>query len=216
LLLAVAGTANAAPKGAGFYIGASGGQAKYAEQDRDDFDDIVFDAFSSNGVPVLSVQSDLDDADNTLGVFAGYRFNRYVAVEAGYVDLGELDYTADVIVLSGGMQPADVGVTVGVKGPLVSGMGIWPINDVWEVYGRAGLIVSSTEIKVRIQLFGFSDTVPESKTSVDSMIGLGTAVHLGERVSLRLEYQRFGAVGDEDTTGETNIDVVNLGILARF
>jgi OmpA-OmpF porin, OOP family len=215
LLLAAATTANARPEGAGFYIGASGGQAKY-DQDRSDFDSIVFDAFSSNGVPVLSLRSDFDDADNTFAVFAGYRFNRYVAVEGGYVDLGELVYTANATVLGGGPTPADIRVTVGAKGPLVSGMGIWPINDVWEVYGRAGLVVSSTDVKVTIRLFNFSDTVPESKTSVDSMIGLGTAVHFGDRVSLRLEYQRFGAVGDEDTTGETNIDLINLGVVARF
>jgi hypothetical protein len=52
--------------------------------------------------------------------------------------------------------------------------------------------------------------------SGDPMIGLGTAVHLGQHVSLRLEYQRFGAVGDEDTTGESHVDLFNAGFLIRF
>jgi OOP family OmpA-OmpF porin len=212
LLFAVA--AHAKPPKSGFYLGATAGQSKYSE-DLGEADGLLFEAFSNVGLPVAAVTSDIDDTDTNFSVFAGYRFFPYLAAEFGYVDLGELTYNADVVLL-GTSAPGSVDITFSSKGPLGSALGIWPINDSWDVYARAGIFISDTKLKVNVGLLNASDTETESKTSVDSMIGLGTAVHLGDHFSLRLEYQRFGAVGDEDTTGESNVDLVNAGFLVRF
>jgi OOP family OmpA-OmpF porin len=212
--LLFAAAAHAKPPKSGFYMGATAGQLKYSE-DLDDADGLVFDAFSNVGLRVRAVTSESDDTDSTFAVFAGYRFLPYLAAEFGYVDLGELTYNADVLLL-GSNVPGSVDIAFSSKGPLGSALGIWPINDSWDVYARAGIFISDTRLKVDVSLLNASDTETESKTSVDSMIGLGTAVHLGNHFSLRLEYQRFGAVGDEDTTGESNVDLVNAGFLVRF
>ena len=212
LLFAVA--AHAKPPKSGFYLGATAGQSKYSE-DLGEADGLLFDAFASVGLPVRAVTSESDDTDTNFAVFAGYRFFPYLAAEFAYVDLGELTYNADVV-LQGTAIPGSVDITFASKGPLGSALGIWPINDSWDVYARAGLYISDTKLKVNVRLLNISDSETESKASVDSMIGLGTAVHLGDHFSLRLEYQRFGAVGDEDTTGESNIDLVNAGFLVRF
>jgi OOP family OmpA-OmpF porin len=212
LLFAVA--AHAKPPKSGFYLGATAGQSKYSE-DLGGVDGSLFTAFSNVGLTVRSVTSEVDDTDTNFAVFGGYRFFPYLAAEFGYVDLGELSYNADVVLL-GTSVPGSVDVTFASKGPLGSALGIWPINDSWDVYARAGIYISDTKLKATVSLLNVTDSETESKASVDSMIGLGTAVHLGNHFSLRLEYQRFGAVGDEDTTGETNIDLVNAGFLVRF
>jgi len=212
--LFMAAAAHAKAPKSGFYLGATAGQAKYAD-DLNGVDGALFSAFAEVGLPVASVTSHVDDTDQTFSVFAGYRFLPYLAAEVGYVDLGELAYHADVRVLGSGL-PGSVDVTFGSKGALGSALGIWPVNDAWDLYGRAGIFISDTRLKASVNLLGISDSQPESKTSADAMIGLGTAVHLGNHFSLRLEYQRFGAVGDEDTTGEADVDVFNAGFLLRF
>jgi opacity protein-like surface antigen len=56
----------------------------------------------------------------------------------------------------------------------------------------------------------------ESANSVDGLIGVGLGWRLGKNVTLRAEYTRFANVGDKDKTGETNIDLFNLGITYSF
>jgi opacity protein-like surface antigen len=56
----------------------------------------------------------------------------------------------------------------------------------------------------------------ESANSVDPLIGIGAAWHVGSRATVRAEYTRFANVGDKDKTGETNIDLFNLGVTYSF
>ena len=214
--LIAASTAHARPEGAGFYFGGSGGQSSF-DQDREDLDLVVFESFGGAGLPVFNVRGDLDDSDNNFTGFAGYRFNRYVAVEGGYTDLGEITYNASISALNGlSIVPGTMQFTASSKGAFVNGMGIWPITKIWEVYGRGGFYVSDTQVSATARIGSNTSTATESSTSVDAMIGLGTALHLGQHLLVRLEYQRFGAVGDEDTTGETDVDAFNLGLVIRF
>lgn len=214
--LLFAAAVHAKPLKSGFYVGATAGQSKY-DEDLGGTDAVLFDAFSNVGIPIAALTSDVDDTDNNFSVFAGYRFFPYLAAEFGYVDLGELRYAANFLVASPGTSaPGSVTVSFGSKGPVASAMGIWPVNDVWDLYARAGIFISDTEVRATVDALNVSATDKESKTAVDSMIGLGTAVNLGKHFSLRLEYQRFGAVGDEDATGETDIDLFNAGFLIRF
>jgi OmpA-OmpF porin, OOP family len=214
--LMFAAAAHAKPPRSGFYVGATGGQSTY-DEDLGGTDDVLFDAFRDVGLPIGALTSDIDDSDNNFTVFAGYRFLPYVAAELAYVDLGELTYAANFLVFRPGTPaPGSVKLTFGSKGPMASAMAIWPVNEVWDLYARTGVFISDTELKATVNALGITETAPESKTSVDSMIGVGTAVNLGRHFSLRVEYQRFGAVGDEDTTGETDVDLFNAGFLVRF
>ena len=214
--LVLAATAHAKPEKAGFYMGATVGQSKY-DEDLGGTDAALLSAFAGVGLPVIGLDSDVDDQDNNFAVFGGYRFLPYLAAEVGYVDLGELTYSADVVLLGPGVTvPGSVEVTFGSKGALGSAIAIWPVNDAWDLYARAGVFISSTDVKATVNALGISESDKESKTSADPMIGLGTAVNLGKNFSLRLEYQRLGAVGDEDTTGESDVDLFNAGFLIRF
>jgi OmpA-OmpF porin, OOP family len=216
-LLASAAT-RAAPAETGFYLGVNGGQSKY-DQEIEGADDIVVDALQSNGFLVLDVESDVDDSDTSFAGFFGYRFHPNVAAELAYVDLGELTYNSTVLATSflfGGVQEMDTTLAVSSKGPVASAFGIWPVSDVLELYGRAGIFVADTEYSATASILTISETVSESHTSVDSVLGVGAALNLGNTWTFRLEYQRYVAVGDEDSTGETDIDLFQLGVMTRF
>src|SRR5512138_3771878 len=64
LIFLAAGVAEAKPEGAGVFFGVGGGSSTY-DQDRGDFDSIARNAFAGAGLPVVSLQSQLDDSDNT-------------------------------------------------------------------------------------------------------------------------------------------------------
>jgi OmpA-OmpF porin, OOP family len=207
--------AHAKSPSSGFYLGASAGQSKYKE-DFNGAELAIIDAFSDFGIPVGAINADNDDTDTSFNVFVGYRFLPWVAAEVGYVDLGELSYRANFQVFGGGAPtPGSADLTFSSKGALGSALAIWPVNDAWDLYARAGVFIENTELEATARILTISDTESQKSTTADSMIGIGTAVNLGQHFSLRAEYQHFGAVGDEDT-GESDVDLFNVGFLLRF
>ncbi len=85
--------------------------------------------------------------------FVGYRFMKYFAVEAGYLDTGSASYTG-----SGTAYDIFNDVTVPVKanfdwkgtGWPVSVLGIWPINDNWDVFGRVGGFFGDVSVDLKL------------------------------------------------------------------
>ena len=75
--------------------------------------------------------------DNTTTYTArlGYRFSPYWAVELGYYDLGEYDFSSGSI--AGTAKAKSVGLSV---------VGILPLGDMFDVYGRLGY--ANSELKV--------------------------------------------------------------------
>lgn len=109
-------------------------------------------------------------------------------------------------------------MTAGAKGGYLSAVGSLPVTGFWEIYGRAGFLLEETTVKATGTVTGITASAEESESRVDSIIGVGTALHAGKHVSIRLEYQRFIAIDDnyEEETAETNADVFNLGVVFRF
>lgn len=136
------------------------------------------------------------------------------AVEAGYVDLGKLNYKFSGSV--GGFSLATATLTAKAKGPTLAALSILPLSPSWEVYGRFGLIFSKVTLTADISVDNLAGGDSESANSVDPLIGIGTAWHLGSNLALRAEYTRFANVGDKDKTGETNIDLFSVGVVYSF
>ena len=102
---------------------------------------------------------------------------------------------------------------------MVTATGIWPVTDVWELYGRAGMLLERGEIRKTAEVSGVSASLKETSKSFDVIIGLGTAWHAGEHVSVRLEYQRIAACfsgASYQHSGEKSADVIGLGVLFRL
>jgi opacity protein-like surface antigen len=202
----------------GFYFGALAGQTDYG-QSRSAFDGIAITALESTGLTVLDGVSELDSEDIGFGAFAGYRIWDYFAIEAVYVDLGELKYNADVILSDGAGQddiPGSVELTQSASGPALTLVGILPFDGPWEVYARAGVLYADTEFGARIDIDGTVGEGSDSETFTETLAGVGFAFHIGDHISVRAEYTKVFDVGDEEADMEDDVNFINLHFVWRL
>lgn len=204
----------------GFYFGAGAGQTTFDAAQRE-IDTAVSDAFFSE-LGLLFIpepEASLDDHDTGFTGLVGYRFNRALAAEAAYVDLGELTYTATGRAgVLGGMTtvPARADLNVETTGVAVSLLGILPSSERWELFLRGGVFLADTETVFTGSAGTFSaDFGSASESSTDYLAGIGATVHFGKRWSARAEYRRFLDVGDEDVS-ERDIELLGLSLLLRL
>lgn len=213
-LIGFSSVANAQEHSSGFYIGAFGGQATY-DIAKEDMDDLFLFAGDAAGLPILGGESSLEDSDTGLGVVAGMRLTPHIAIEASYLDLGAAEYRLDGLVNLGntfGVVEFEGGADIEVTGPAVALVGIIPVSETIELYGKAGMFFSETDFTV------FFDSISESASfsSEEILYGVGMAWNLNPSWSLRLDFQRFADVGEEDELGEANIDQFSVGVLYRL
>ena len=187
----------------GFYFGASLGQAIVDLPSKESFDALL------GGV---SATSELDDTGDAWGVQIGFRFNRFVACVLGYTNFGKADYVAELTA-----TPEDYSVRYTSSGPSLSALGIFPIGERFDIHGRAGIIYADTRVRERLEdvTTGEFISVEAKASSTDLFAGVGASWNITPSFSLRVEYAKYFDVGDEDQTGEQDIDVISFGVLFR-
>lgn len=216
----------AAAESEGWYFGLSGGLTT-VDVSRNDLDQDFVDGFSEAFVELgvvpdaAFVDSELDDSDKGWGVHIGYRINRYVAAEVGYMNLGEFNYANQVQLQVMGTPfifNSDARL-IAQGGPFASVLGMFPITERFDVHLRGGLLLSDTRFRVRS--VAVEPDVPESFNSFevddsdkDFFAGLGATWNINDSYSLRVEYQRFLDVGG-DSVGEQDIDLISAALLFR-
>jgi len=158
--------------------------------------------------------------DNDIGYQAtfGYRFNHYFAAELGLVQYGELSSTVHGEIDRGnGFVPASVKLAFNVGGPVISAIGILPLGEKAEMYGRLGYLFASSERQISSRLDGQSGGTNSAKgDSQGAVYGVGFAWHVNQVYSIRAEYQKIDGVGQNDRTGKEDLNVIGLGLLIRF
>ena len=145
----------------GGYIGGGVGDFSAAVDEINNLDDVD------------DVGLDFSDGDNAMKLFGGYRFNRFWAVQADYVDFGES---------SGAVSPSVRG-TSDVQGFAPSVVATLPIGPV-ELFGRVGMMF----YEVDLNLSG-GRVIDES--GEDLLWGAGVGIDIAERFNLRLEYEEI-------------------------
>ena len=202
----------------GFYVGVGFGPSKF-DQSKEEFDAGVAGTFTNAGFTVLSPASKLDDSSTEFHGLLGYRFGAYYGFELAFIDIGKLNYSATMTLTGGGLpspSPGSISGEVSAKGPVVSVIGTMPLRKRWEVFGRVGLFYADTTIDLQAQISGVAGSSSVSARSTDWALGVGGALSLSRRLSVRLEYQKLKNVGDPDRTGEGDVDVIDLGLLFRL
>ena len=215
----VAGTALA--DDSGFYAGAGAGWSQMSIPKSKATDSFVY-WFDYYGLPLESWSAKTDESDIMWSAFAGYRFMKYLAVEAGYLDTGTASYTGEGTTLVFDPDLNDY-VAVPVKGNIdwhatgwpVSVLGIWPIDDNWEVFGRVGGFFGDVKVDVRVS----SDTaVGKAHTSGNSsefLYGVGVDGRFLENWAARFEWLAIPSLGSSDT-GSGDWNGLQFSILYRF
>jgi OmpA-OmpF porin, OOP family len=211
----------AAETKAGFYLGLSAGESSF-DIEKSELDDVVLDAFFSQGIPVTSGSSKFEDSDTALSLFAGYRFNPYIAVEAGYIDLGAAEYRSTGTVNPPGpivSAPIAVDIDVESKGFTLGALGSLPLGEVVDLHGHLGFLFATTDLSVTARSTSTSAST-EELDSIGGFYGVGVGVNLGAHWSLSLDWTRYDNVGDEndddDVSTQAGFDIDALSFSAMF
>ena len=202
----------------GFYLGVGFGPSKF-DQSKADFDAGVSGTFTNAGFTVLNPASTLETSSTEFHGLFGYKFSSYYGFELGFVDVGKLSYSASMTLTGGGLpspSPGSISGEVSSKGPLLSVIGTIPLQKRWEIFGRLGLFYADTTIDLDAKISGVAGSSSVSARSTDWALGIGGALNLNRRFSIRLEYQKLKDVGDPDQTGQSDVDVIDLGLLIRL
>lgn len=189
-----------------WYVAGSLGQSKVKDTGKSDIDA----ALVSVGVTGLS--SSLDDTDTAYKLQLGYKFTPNWAIEGGYVDLGQFEYNAAFTGPVAGSANAKIEAT----GWNIAGVGTLPINDQFSVFGKLGLIDAKVKGSVSATGGGATASGSASKTKAKANWGIGANYAFDKQWGIRAEWERFNKLGDEDTTGESNVDLLSLGVVLNF
>ncbi|RPI13453.1 MAG: hypothetical protein EHM60_09115 [Lysobacterales bacterium] len=198
----------------GFYWGADLGQTS-TDLDGRGLDRGIEDALVDSGFAVIDGRSETSEDAFTWGLTLGYQIIRYVAVELAYVDLGEAEYKSRLLV-SDGIGSGDLNTTVNVasSGPALSAVGTLPIGAGWEVLGRVGMYFGDNDLDVSVDSGGLGESLDDSSSSQSLMWGAGLG-YTARQWTVRLEYQQYTDVGDDDGFGEYDVDRITLGAVYR-
>ena len=194
----------------GFYVGAD---VALVMPTVDKSDGIDF--FLPQGVfhvPTDSIQ--FDESEFGWSATVGYRVNRYLAAELAYLDFGSID-VAETFDLANSLPfPVEPGeftfdFDLRVVGPMISVMGLLPISEKIEVFGRAGVLWATQELPLAPQ-FSFEEA--EERWG----LGLGFQAELGRGWSARIEYQRFEDIDGTEVSGDLRLERLLLGATYRL
>jgi OOP family OmpA-OmpF porin len=213
--LFTAGSAGATEDG--WYVVAFGGEAATKNMSQGSLDQDLVDAFGFVGLTVVEAVSSFDDSDTGFGLAGGYQVNEHFAAELAWVDLGEISYSAEGTVTDGfGVFDTTFGLGQSASGVVFSMLGIWPIGERFAVFGRVGLALMSVDADISVTIDGVTGADSASTDRSNMMYGAGGDLALGDRLGLRLEWNRYAGVGTDDFLGDTDIDLVTLGLRYSF
>ena len=174
--------------------------------------------FDNQGVPVRNVVGSTDNTDIGYQLGFGYRFNRYLAAELNLVQFGQLSSQArGELDIGSGFVPASIKLSFSAGGPVISMIGILPLNDKFEFYARGGFMFASAERQVTSRLDGQRSGFGSAKgDSTEALFGVGFAWHFNQVYSLRAEYQKVDSIGEQSRTGTEELDYASVGMVIRF
>lgn len=203
----------------GPYAGFIVGQTSF-NSNHDADEEFVFSTFDDPDDVVENLTISTDDSDIGYQAVFGYRFMRYMAAELGLAQFGDLTTTGRADVLYQGeteFLPVNVKYNTAIGGPVLSGIGILPLNDKFEFYGRVGILFASTKIeavqRVDGQVAGFG-TARGNSTEV--VLGAGFSWHINQVYSIRAEVQKIDGIGEENRTSKEDLMLSTLAFIVRF
>lgn len=198
----------------GFYAGANLGVTEPAVGKSDG----IFVAFAPlPGVifRVLPESTSFDGSNPGWDVHLGYRVNRYLAAELAYSDFGSIDIHERFVVgpfpfLGVDQFVATSDATSRVTGPSVNVLGILPLGEGIEVFGRTGLLFADQTVQ---RMPGnTSSTVGEELW----VIGGGFNFEIFPRISARIAYESVDTLPRTSRTGPIRLQRFVFGLSYDF
>ena len=138
----------------------------------------------------------------------GYQLNPNFAIEAGYIDFGKTNYTANYTggSASGTQKPGGVDVVA---------VGILPLTPEFSVFGKLGGVAVSTKTSLSASTLAAA-TTNTSSNGVRPLIGLGASYNLQKNLDLRADIDHVSGLGKTSSGGAVNENTVSLGVSYHF
>ena len=199
--LAVVVGSSAVADDSGWYVGANAGQSRAKIDDTRIVEDLLAGGFATTA---------LKDDNRHFGykLFGGYEFNKYLALEGGYFDLGKFGFTANTL------PPAGLTGNIKLQGANLDAVLMLPFSHRFAAFGRVGYAYTYA----KDTFTGYGDVIvlnPEPKDhSGNYKFGFGLQFLVTESLGLRAEAERYrvnDAVGNKG-----DIDLFSAGLVYRF
>lgn len=185
--LAVVVGSSAVADDSGWYIGANVGQSRAKIDDTRIVEDLLAEGFATTA---------LKDNNRHFGykLFGGYEFNKYLALEGGYFDLGKFGFTANTL------PPAGLTGNIKLQGANVDAVVMLPFTPRFAAFGRVGYAYTYA----KDTFAGYGDVIVENPRRSDHSgnykFGFGLQFLVTESLGLRAEAERYrvnDAVGNK-------------------
>jgi len=201
----------------GPYAGALIGYSDYSGDQTENEQNLV-DILENTGNPFENLSSSTENTDIGYQALFGYRFHRFFSAELGLAQFGDLKSTAKADMDFGqGFVPASVSLTFAAGGPMLSAIGILPIGEKVELFGRVGYLFTSSERELTSRGDGESGTFGSAKGySQDVVYGVGFTWNINQVYAIRVEFQQLDQLGQENRTGAEDVTVMGAGLVIRF
>jgi len=174
----------------------------------------VYDAF---GFTPTSTSASLDSKDSSYGFVVGWRLTEHIALEGGYLDLGDVVYKdRSAGVFANTVQNWGQNIETSTSGIALSALAILPLSYRWEVFARGGALISNSEESVFITDGIGSEKLRATQSGFDLLAGAGVSFSLAEIYNIRLEYGRVFDAGDDSTLDEADVDMATLNVTVSF
>ncbi|UVW28548.1 OmpA family protein [Massilia sp. H6] len=152
---------------------------------------------------------DADERDTGFKLFAGKQLNRYIAIEAGYFDLGTFSF--DAATSGNGALRGEAGFR-GVNLDLV---GQLALTQRLSLLGRAGVQYAKTRTHFSgNRLNAVTDPNPASKNHGNAKLGLGLEYKLSEALAVRGEVERYRLNDAVNNRGD--VDLASVSLVYKF
>jgi len=201
----------------GIYAAGYYGQANkdVSQQPFDDFAALVYGDF---GFTPTQSTTTFDKKDSSYGFGVGYRFLRNLAIEGGYLELGDLSYRNASAGTQGDETPGNwrQHLDSGTSGITLSILGVLPVTYRWELYVRGGVMFSSNQLDIFITDGEQNARSRSTQSGIDMLAGAGAAFTFAEIYALRFEYQRVFDAGERETGPEADVDLMSVGVTVSF
>lgn len=169
---------------AGPYLGAALGQSQFKE-------------WCDTGGSTTATLPACDDKETSWKILAGYRFNRYIAAEATYIDWGEVSATGRITATGQTVLVAASQTSYGL-----AAVGTLPLGERFEVFGKLGFLQHDVETR-RVS----PNPNTEGRDETEFHYGLGVKYAFTRNWALR---------GEWENTDKLKVELLSIGVEYRF
>jgi len=172
------------------------------------------DILGSGFTSLNSFQNGSSKSDTAWKLYGGYRFNPNIAAEFFYANLGKFSRNAD----GSGATASSSSVNFSLNSELkITGFGVAallgaPLSDRWNVFAKPGLLYWDAKRTSTTTAAGASQSGSVSKSGTSPSLGVGTSYAFTDKLSARLEWERYFDVGDKNTTDKSNVNLFAVSV----